>query len=87
MGGCTYLFLTVPIREQPGGAKESADGPSEPLAKEAYALEDMPVPMREVTLSDTAVLSDGVPFQVLLVMTEGEYFTEEYAGAGALQGI
>lgn len=70
MGICINLMLTVHRRE--AGA----------LDMSAYGEEDMPVPLTETVMAEASVVSDENRYQVQLVMTEGEYFSEEYTGAG-----
>lgn len=47
-----------------------------------YSTEEMPVALTDLILGDWSVVSAGASFELQLILTEGEYFTEEYAGAG-----
>lgn len=50
-----------------------------------YSLEEMPVPLEEIVLSDTMAQAGDKTMRILLVMTDGEYTTEEYeAYAGGI---
>lgn len=50
-----------------------------------YSLEEMPVPLEEIVLSDTMAQAGDKTVRILLVMTDGEYTTEEYeAYAGGI---
>lgn len=70
MGVCVNLMVTVP----------RASGNA--LDMSGYGEEDMPVALTEAVLGEASVTSDGNDYRIQLVMTEGEYFSEEYAGAG-----
>lgn len=95
VAGCTQLFVTVGKDETQESPRENSgnmveedteNGPEEtPLPDmSGYSLEQMPVELQDVILCNASVVSNKDPFRIQLVMTEGEYFTEEYAGAGRL---
>lgn len=79
---CTGVLLTAACGKESAETPEIPEEAQENPDEEGWSLEDMPVHMEEVVLSDMEVTSNGVPLRVQLVMTEGDYFTEEYAGAG-----
>lgn len=79
---CSGVFLMAACGKESAETPEKPEEAQESPDAESWSLEDMPVHMEEVVLSDMEVMSNGVPIRVQLVMTEGDYFTEEYAGAG-----
>lgn len=78
---CGGAFMTVP-RFGHGGISGTDSEQGKNMVTREYSVEEMPVYLERVILSDTPVNSAGRIRYIQLVMTEGEYFTEEYAGAG-----
>lgn len=78
---CGAAFMTVP-RSEYMGSSGTVSEQGKNMVTEEYPVEEMPVYLEQVILSDTPVNSQGLTRYIQLVMTEGEYFTEEYAGSG-----
>lgn len=79
---CGAAFLTVPRGAEGTEIPETAGEQGRNMVRKEYSVEEMPFYLEQVILSDTPVNSGGLTRYIQLVMTEGEYFTEEYAGAG-----
>lgn len=59
--------------------------PAGAISEKNYRLEEMPVPLREIVMSDMTTQAGNRTVRILLVMTEGEYTTEVYeASAGGV---
>lgn len=55
------------------------------VSEKNYSLEEMPVPLQEIVMSDMTTQAGNRTIRILLVMTEGEYTTEAYeASAGGV---
>lgn len=78
---CGAAFMTVPRSEYMGISGTVSEQGRNMVTRE-YFVEEMPVYLEQVILSETPVNSGGLTRYIQLVMTEGEYFTEEYAGSG-----
>lgn len=79
---CGGAFWTVPRGRENTASSEAVNEQGMNMVTKEYSIEEMPVYLERVILSDTPVNSGGITRYVQLVMTEGEYFTEEYAGSG-----
>lgn len=79
---CGGAFMTVPRGTGGMGSPGTESEQGMNMVNGEYSPEEMPVYLEQVILSDTPVNSRGLTGFIQLVMTEGEYFTEEYAGAG-----
>lgn len=79
---CGGAFLTIPRKMENTAGTAAVSEQGKNMVTEEYSIEEMPVYLEGVILSDTLVRNEGRIRYIQLVMTEGEYFTEEYAGAG-----
>lgn len=79
---CGGAFWTVPRGMENTASTEAVNEQGMNMVTKEYSIEEMPVYLERVILSDTPVNSGGMTRYVQLVMTEGEYYTEEYAGSG-----
>lgn len=79
---CVQICYTVPAHAEPPVKLSDVVRDAKGVPASRHSVEEMPVELWEVILSDQTLRNGETTWSIQLVMTEGEYFTEEYAGSG-----